>query len=126
MSIPDVDADPAVVLPSHHQLLSGNKIVNYEHQLRRKDGTIITVLNNSIPLTDAGGKIIGMQSTLIDITGLKKLEEERIKMQRLESIGLLAGGIAHDFNNYLQGILSNIETAKSYTDQNDRHSRWLA
>jgi PAS domain S-box-containing protein len=78
MSIPDVDADPVVVLPAHKQLLSGRNIVNYEHQLRRKDGMIITVLNNSRPLTDAEGNIIGMQSTLIDITERKKAEQERV------------------------------------------------
>jgi PAS domain S-box-containing protein len=75
MSIPDVDADPVVVLPAHKQLLSGENIVNYEHQLRRKDGMIITVLNNSKPLTDAKENIIGMQSTLIDITKRKQAED---------------------------------------------------
>lgn len=75
MSIPDVDADPVVVLPTHEQLLSGENIVNYEHQLRRKDGTIITVLNNSRPLTDTEGNVIGMQSTLIDITKRKQVED---------------------------------------------------
>jgi PAS domain S-box-containing protein len=68
ISIPDIDADPVVVLPAHKQLLSGENIVNYEHQLRRKDGMIITVLNNSRPLTDAEGDIIGMQSTLSSIS----------------------------------------------------------
>ena len=75
LSIPDVDADLVVVLLAHKQLLSGENIVNYEHQLRRKDGMIITVLNNSRPLTDAEGDIIGMQSTLIDITERKEAEE---------------------------------------------------
>ncbi|MEE8481508.1 MAG: PAS domain S-box protein, partial [Desulfobacterales bacterium] len=76
LSIPDVDADPVVVLPAHKQLLSWENIVNYEHQLRRKDGMIITVLNNSRPLTDTEGDIIGMQSTLIDITERRQAEEE--------------------------------------------------
>ena len=74
MSIPDVDADPVVVLPAHNQLLCGDRIINYEHRLKCKDGKIITVLNNSRPIVDNKNDVIGMLSTLIDIT-------ERIKAQ---------------------------------------------
>ena len=37
-----------------------------------------------------------------DITEKRQLEAERLKAQKLESIGTLAGGIAHDFNNLLR------------------------
>ncbi len=53
---------------------------------------------------DAGGE----QSILIihtDITEKKKLEEQFLRAQRMESIGTLAGGIAHDLNNVLSPIL---------------------
>jgi two-component system, cell cycle sensor histidine kinase and response regulator CckA len=75
MSIPDVDANPVVVLPAHKQLLAGDRLINYEHQLVRKDGTIITVLNNSRPLTDSRGAVVGLQSTLVDVTERKAAEE---------------------------------------------------
>ncbi len=47
-----------------------------------------------------------------DISVEKQLENEILKSQKLESIGLLAGGIAHDFNNILSGILGNAQLAK--------------
>ena len=47
-----------------------------------------------------------------DITERKRLEEELLRVQKLESVGLLAGGIAHDFNNILTMILGNVSLAK--------------
>ncbi len=75
MSITDVDADPIVVLPVHEQLLSGDRIINYEHQLKRKDGKVVTVLNNSSPLTNYDEQVVGMHSTLIDISQHKQAEK---------------------------------------------------
>jgi CheY-like chemotaxis protein/anti-sigma regulatory factor (Ser/Thr protein kinase) len=49
-----------------------------------------------------------------DITERKKIDEERLTFQKLESIGLLAGGIAHDFNNVLTAIMGNVSLAMMY------------
>jgi PAS domain S-box-containing protein len=102
MSIPDIDADPVVVQPVHKQLLSGENIVNYEHQLRRKDGIIITVLNNSRPLRGVEGNIIGMQSTLIDITMQKQVSEELLNSQK--DLQKLAGRLISKQEKELQGL----------------------
>ncbi len=54
-----------------------------------------------------------------DISKRKQLEDELHKIQRLESIGVLAGGIAHDFNNFLTGMMGNISLAKIKIVDND-------
>ncbi|MHC4322998.1 MAG: sensor histidine kinase, partial [Planctomycetota bacterium] len=136
MSIPDVDADPAVVLPAHKQLISGGKLVNYEHKLRRKDGTIITVLNNSRPLTDTQGNVIGLQSTLIDITERKKAEERLSAIVYKSPIPTAIGGIDGSiiaFNEALENLIgykaseiNNIEdwARKLYPDKEYREFVW--
>ncbi|MBI4378255.1 MAG: GAF domain-containing protein [Nitrospinae bacterium] len=49
-----------------------------------------------------------------------QIEEELLKIRKLESLGILAGGIAHDFNNMLTAIIGNISLAKKYIKPGDR------
>ena len=53
-----------------------------------------------------------VQAIVRDISERKRLEQEILKSQKLESIGTLAGGLAHDFNNLLQGVFGYIAMAK--------------
>lgn len=48
-----------------------------------------------------------------DISKKRELEDEFLKMQKLDSLGWLAGGIAHDFNNILTAILGNLSSGVS-------------
>jgi two-component system cell cycle sensor histidine kinase/response regulator CckA len=48
-----------------------------------------------------------------DVTERKKLEEQLLHAQKMDSIGVLAGGIAHDFNNVLAMILGSAELVKN-------------
>jgi len=56
--------------------------------------------------------VSGVVLDLRDITLERELEEQRLRQQKLESVGLLAGGIAHDFNNLLMGIMGGISVAR--------------
>jgi PAS domain S-box-containing protein len=60
-----------------------------------------------------------------DITERKKMEEELLKGQKLESLGVLAGGIAHDFNNLLTGIIGYVDLAMKTVASDDRVHGWL-
>ena len=70
-------------------------------------------------ITYENGQPVKVTSVAHDITEKKRLEEELLKAQKLESLGVLAGGIAHDFNNFLSGIMGNISLAKLEADQGE-------
>ena len=54
--------------------------------------------------------------TSTDITSKKKEEEENFRIEKLDSLAVLAGGIAHDFNNLLSTISGNMYLASEYKD----------
>jgi PAS domain S-box-containing protein len=71
----------------------------------RKDGDSVMVRSRWTLVRDELGV---PQSILIintDVTEQKKIEEQFLRAQRLESIGTLASGVAHDLNNILVPIL---------------------
>jgi PAS domain S-box-containing protein len=85
-----------------------------------KDGAEYIIADSAAPIMDNQNKIIGAVLVFRDITEKRKMEEELVKVQKLESLGVLAGGIAHDFNNFLTAIIGNLSLAKLDTEPSAR------
>jgi nitrogen-specific signal transduction histidine kinase/CheY-like chemotaxis protein len=64
-------------------------------------------------------------TVLRDITDQRRMDEEREKVQRLESLGLLAGGIAHDFNNLLTGFFGYVSLARTMMEEDSPAAGYL-
>jgi PAS domain S-box-containing protein len=82
------------------------------HKHPDKDGHILFLETKAYPIKDDIGNVISVIETINNITERHLLDEERLKTQKLESIGTLAGGLANDFNNLLQGVFGYISMAK--------------
>ncbi len=87
-------------------------LTGYESLRKAKKGGTVPVEITAAALKDKGQHIIGYAFIMRDISERKKMEEDLLKTQKLESLGILAGGIAHDFNNLLTAVLGNISVAK--------------
>jgi two-component system, cell cycle sensor histidine kinase and response regulator CckA len=80
-----------------------------EYRLRRADGEYRVLLATAAPRFAPDGTFAGHITSCIDITDLKRRQEEALAMQKLESLGVLASGIAHDFNNLLGSIVAEAD-----------------
>lgn len=87
-----------------------------------RDGTLRSIADSGAPIRDRESKIVGVVLVFRDVSNEQKMEEELLKIKKLESIGVLAGGIAHDFNNILAAILGNIELTAFRIDKDDTKS----
>ncbi len=79
-----------------------------------KKGVERLIAASVAPIFEKEKKIVGVVLVFRDITEKHRLEQEVLKVEKLESIGVLAGGIAHDFNNILTVIIGNIALAKDH------------
>ncbi len=75
----------------------------------------LLTINN---INDPTNQVIGMSVLIKDMTYIKKMQQQLLQAQKMESIGMLASGVAHEFNNILTGIIPNAELIKM-TSEND-------
>ncbi len=118
------------------QLLNGNdnkldpvqEVIDHKAIAGRKRGTklltgeggYVDVAFKCTPIFDQQSVILGTVTVIQDISEFLRMEEERLRKEKLESIGVLAGGIAHDFNNLLTAVLNHILIVKMNLDSESK------
>ncbi len=89
----------------------------------RRDGAEIPAEARLVPIRYDGKT--AMAAFIRDIHARKIMEEERLRMKKLESLAVLTGGIAHDFNNMLFITLGNMDMIKNHPGLDAEGSKHL-
>ena len=95
------------------QAITQGVILEFDNDtvLHSRYGQEYKIADSASPIRDEKNEIVGGILVFRDVTNRDRMQEEVLKLRKLESVGRLAGGIAHDFNNLLTGIMGNIEVA---------------
>jgi PAS domain S-box-containing protein len=88
---------------------------------RRKDGTLYEEEMTITPVRSQNEEITHFIAIKQDVTERKRLEQQFLRAQRMQSIGLLAGGVAHDLNNVLAPVLMALPLLRSTLPPDQRN-----
>ncbi|HHO76196.1 MAG TPA: PAS domain S-box protein [Deltaproteobacteria bacterium] len=113
-----IPADHPRMIETYKKLIRGESVGLSEYTAITKDGDTFPALVHATAIF-RDGKPVGHRGFIVDISEKKKMENQLVRAQKMESIGTLAGGIAHDFNNLLMGILGNISLILFQIDEKD-------
>lgn len=90
------------------EVIRTNKFRTYD-EVYHMDGRDHHFQTVRFPLTDHGGRTVGICTIARDVTWEKELHEQLVQTAKLAAVGKLAAGVAHEINNPLTGILAFAE-----------------
>ncbi len=118
------------ILNNYIELVISNKVIK-EVQISEVNNKIFNIkispiLGEYLNIASLAFYIQDVTQIEVDKKAHKKMEEQLIQSQKLDTIGTLAGGIAHDLNNFLGTIKGYLEMSlEDITDPENRVHRYL-
>jgi two-component system sensor histidine kinase PilS (NtrC family) len=98
------DLHDAIVRGLEH----GTRVARAEASVRRQDGSLFPVGLSTATFQRAGGST-AVTAIFTDISDLKRLQEFRLRAERLEAVAALSASLAHEIRNPLAAIRSAVE-----------------
>jgi two-component system sensor histidine kinase PilS (NtrC family) len=98
---------------------SGNRISRGEASVRRADGSLFPVGVSTTTFVRPGTESPSVTAIFTDISDLKRLQEFRLRAERLEAVAALSASLAHEIRNPLAAIRSAVEQLAGRVDDDE-------
>lgn len=108
--------DPAVAETVRKRLGEEGFVKDAELRLKSKKGKVYTVLFSGTIIQREGGRPVGFEGIVKDITARREMELQLMQADKLASLGQLSAGIAHEINNPLGLVLGYTRLILKETD----------
>ena len=95
----------------------GARMQRGEASVRRADGSLFPVGVSTTTFYRPGGGPPSVTAIFTDISDLKRLQEFRLRAERLEAVAALSASLAHEIRNPLMAIRSAVEQLASHVDE---------
>ena len=115
-----LERDDPEALTAAQRTLIETGVWSGECRHETKQGLPVIVRSRWSLVRDEEGKPKSMLVINTDMTEQKKIEQQFLRAQRLESVGTLASGVAHDLNNVLLPIMMAAPVLRGEDDVAER------
>lgn len=82
--------------------------------LIQRSGNRVPIFESATAMRDGEDRCVAGVVIFRDATSFVRHQQELLRLEKLETLSLVASGIAHDFNNLLGAILANIGFIKTF------------
>ncbi len=94
-----------------------------ERLVRDKEGRTVVFLDHAIPAADDQGRVLWIDGIMMDITGLKQLQERSLRTEEIRLLSEISARMAHEIRNPLStagGFARRLRDALPEDDRNRR------
>jgi two-component system sensor histidine kinase PilS (NtrC family) len=102
--------------PLKEAVVDAKECQGKEIMVSRGDGKQIPIGITASPLRDSSGKPMGAVASFVDLTEMKRMEEELRRADRLAAIGEMSASLAHEIRNPVAAIRGSVQEMSENLD----------